>query len=282
MFIGRCFVPIHPDSAPSGGAQKCDAPASAHVNVRGLRVFLDRRGKGRPILYLHSDRGGAWNNFLGGLSSRYDVLAPDHPAFGRSDVPDWFDNIHDLAYFYLDFLEQLKLTNVHIVGAGLGGWIACEVAIRSTQRLASLTLIDSYGLRVVGTKRPDVFLWTREETVRNLYNEQSFADATLAKEMTDEDLDLYNKTRHAAARVGWAPRFYDPHLAKWTHRIDIPTLIAWGREDKLLPVSYAEEFKRAIPHAELAIFDRSGHVPHIEELDNFTTVLDAFIKGTGK
>lgn len=267
----------HQHEAPSVTAS---ASPGSMTEIAGVRVYLRRQGKGQPVLFLHSDRGGGWPELLQRLATQYDVLAPDHPGFGRSDVPPWFDNIHDLAYYYLDFLAELDLHDVHVIGAGLGGWLACEIAIRSSQRIRSLTLIGSYGLRVVGTMRPDVFLWTREETVRNLVVDQSLADAAIGQEMSDEDFDFYQKSRHAAARVGWAPRFYDPHLAKWMHRIRVPTLITWGRQDKLLPVAYVEEFKRLLPHADVQIFEHSGHIPFVEEVDGFESRLQGFFKGT--
>ena len=89
------------------------------------------------------------------------MIAPEHPGFGESDTPDWLDNIHDLAYFYLDVLDALKLDDVHLVGNSLGGWIAAELAVRSTERLASLTLAGSAGLYVPGVAQVDPFLRQR-------------------------------------------------------------------------------------------------------------------------
>ncbi len=91
---------------------------TTNPNIRGCRIALRRGGKGRPLLYLHgADADPAVLPFLTELAAHYDVLAPEHPGFGRSDEPDWLENIHDLAYFYLDFLEQMKLENVFVVGS---------------------------------------------------------------------------------------------------------------------------------------------------------------------
>ena len=73
------------------------------------------------------------------LAEKHRVLAPEHPGFGRSQIPDWMMGIGDLAYFYLDFIEKLDLENVHLVGHSLGGWTAAEIAVRNTSRLKSLT-----------------------------------------------------------------------------------------------------------------------------------------------
>src|SRR6476646_7752515 len=99
--------------------------------VSGCNIGLMRGGTGRPLLVLHGASGaGAWLPFMASLADTYDVIVPEHPGFGASDTPDWLDTVHDLAYFYLDFLDQLDLQNVHLVGISLGGWIAAELAVR--------------------------------------------------------------------------------------------------------------------------------------------------------
>ncbi len=102
------------------------------VAVRGCRIRLMRGGAGDPLIYLHGASGASWLPFLQTLSKHFDVIAPEHPGFGESDTPDWLDTIHDLAYFYLDLFDALQLTDVHLVGNSLGGWIAAELAVRST------------------------------------------------------------------------------------------------------------------------------------------------------
>ena len=68
-----------------------------------------RGGKGPPILFLHGAGGaGIWLPFMTALSEHYDVIVPDHPGFGRSDTPQWLDQLSDLAYFYLDLIEALN------------------------------------------------------------------------------------------------------------------------------------------------------------------------------
>ena len=84
------------------------------------------------------------------------MIVPEHPGFGASDTPDWLDNVPDLANFYLDFLDQLDLTEVDLVGFSLGGWIAAELAVRNTRRLDSLTLVGRAGIHVEGRRRRSI------------------------------------------------------------------------------------------------------------------------------
>ena len=87
-------------------------------------------------------------------------------AFAASDTPDWLKGIGDAAYFYLDFLEQLGLASVHLVGGSLGGWIAAEVAVRNCGRIATLNLIAPFGVRRKGVAFGDIFMWTPEENLQ--------------------------------------------------------------------------------------------------------------------
>src|SRR6266481_2288964 len=105
------------------------------ISIGGCRIRLMRGGSGAPLLFLHGGGGiGIWLPCMARLAKKFDVIVPEHPGFGASDTPDWLDNIHDLAYFYLDVLDQLDLRAVHLVGVSLGGWIAAQLAIRSTRR----------------------------------------------------------------------------------------------------------------------------------------------------
>ncbi len=71
------------------------------------------------------------------MAEQHEVIVPEHPGFGKSDNPPWLRNVGDLAMHYLDFLETLGHARVHLAGHALGGWIAAEVAVRNTSRLAA-------------------------------------------------------------------------------------------------------------------------------------------------
>jgi pimeloyl-ACP methyl ester carboxylesterase len=249
------------------------------IELLNCTVRYRRSGSGPPLLFLHGSSGiPGWTPWMARLAVHFDVIVPDHPGFGSSDTPAWFDNIHDLAYYYLDFMKALGLRDVHLVGHSLGGWIAAEVAIRCASNLSTLTLVSAAGLRIPGVERVDVFLLAPEDVPRELYFDQKFADAILERPKTDEQVDLELKNSYSFARVGWQPRLHDPHLEKWLHRIDIPTLLLWGDADKLVPPQHAAEFKRLIPQASVEIIERCGHIPQVEQTDAFLRAVTTFIE----
>lgn len=252
------------------------------VDIRGCRVNVLRGGTGEPLLFLHGGGGGGiWHPFLDQLARRFDVIAPEHPGYGRSDTPPWLDNMSDLAYFYLDFLATLKLERVHLVGHSVGGWIAAELAVRSTGRLKTLTLVSSAGLHLKNVPQIDAFLQNEEQGLRDFFHDPAIADRMLSQPVSPEQADIALKNRFTTAKLVWQPRGYDPHLHKWLHRIDVPTLILWGASDRLLPPAYADEFRRLIPGSRATVIPACGHLPNIEKADEFVSAISGFAAGAG-
>lgn len=254
-----------------------ESGAQRAVRVKNCQVAYMRAGAGPPLLFLHDGYGQRrWEPFMAALAEHYDVIVPDHPGFGRSDIPDWLDNIHDLAYFYLDFLTALDLRDVHLVGHAFGGWLACEIAVRNATALATLTLVAPSGLRVLGLRKRDVFLMTREAIVAESFHNPPITAAILASPSSDDAVDVEIKNAAMYARLAWQPRLYDPHLAKWLDRIHTPTMLLWGDDDRIIQHAYADEFARLIPSARVETIRDCGHVPQIEMPDRFVHAITNF------
>ena len=249
------------------------------TTVKDCRIRIMRGGSGQPVLFLHGGGGlPSWLPFLARLAEKFDVIVPEHPGFGQSEMPTWLDSVSDLANFYLDFLEELDLQQVHLVGHSLGGWIAADLAVRNTSRLASLTLISSGGIHVEGIEPVDTFLSNDEQRVRNLFYDQKLAHEALARTRRPELEDVLLKNRATTARLVWQPRSYDPQLQKWLHRIRVPTLLLWGDHDRLFPKEYALAYERLIPSARVVIVADCGHLPHVEKAEACATALEAFLE----
>ena len=251
--------------------------STSAIAVRGCRIRLMRGGAGSPLVILHGATGANWSPFMMELAKQFEVIVPEHPGFGESDTPDWLDTIHDLAYFHLDLLKELKLDGVHLVGISLGGWVAAELAVRSTQQLASLTLAGAAGLYVPGVEQMDPFLCSDEQRLRAFFYDQHRADETIVRALRPENEDAALKNRTIVAKLTWQPRAHDPHLHKWLHRIDVPTLLVWGDHDRMFPKEHAFAYQRLIPNAKVTIVPECGHVPHIEKPDVFAAEIEAFL-----
>lgn len=247
------------------------------VTVDGATIRLFRGGSGPPLVFLHGAGGHTgWMAFLEELSGQFEVFAPEHPGFGQSDDPPWLDTVADLAYFHLDLLAALGLDRVHLIGTSLGGWIAAEMAVRNTARLASLTLVCAVGITADGSPIDDIFRMPAEENLRRYYADQERAARRLA-DMGKIDIEVAVKTRATVTRLAYRPRFHNPDLPKWLHRIDVPTLLLWGAEDGLVPPRFGEAYRALIPGSRLVVLPGAGHAPFDEQKDAFLAAFRDFI-----
>lgn len=253
---------------------------SETIKISGCNTAIMQGGSGPTLLFLHGAGGaGAWAPYMDALAENFEVIVPTHPGFGASDTPDWLDNMSDMAYFYLDLMKQLDLTDIHVVGTSLGGWLAMEIAVRSTDRIKSLTLGSPAGIHVQGVPKGDIFLWDPETRVRNSFVNQEMADARLAVVPSEEEADIALKNHFTTAKLAWQPRFYNPDLRKWLHRIDVPTMIMWGDSDKIFPLPYGNALKELIPGAQLRVIAECGHLIHQEKTDEFIAGVNAITQG---
>ncbi len=255
-------------------------PASLQIN--GIRIESIEKGNGRPLLFLHPGIGiDPAAPVLDRLAERARVIAPSHPGFGGSEQPRSFSTIDDLAYFYLDLLDELDLAGTTVVGVSLGGWIAAEMAVKSTQRLSGLVLANAVGIKTSGRENRDIidiFALTEQE-----FNELAYFDPAIQERdyntMPDADVRIVARNREATARYGWSPYLHDPKLKGRLHRIRIPTLFLWGTADRVLSQAYGRAYCAAIPGARFEMIERAGHFPHIEQPDDFARRVLTFMEG---
>jgi pimeloyl-ACP methyl ester carboxylesterase len=250
------------------------------ITVGGAKIRMLRGGRtdAPPLVFLHGAGGHTgWMGFLDALAQDFAVYAPEHPGFGRSDDPPWLDEVGDLAYFYLDFLQALGLEGAHLMGTSLGGWIAAELAVRDLARLASLTLVGAVGITADGKPIDDIFRMPDEENLRRFYADPARAARRLG-DMAKIDMTLAAKNRTTVTRLAYRPRFHNPNLAKWLHRIAVPTLLVWGDKDGLVPPKFGEAYRDLIPGSRLVVLENAGHAPFDEQKDAFVAAFRDFLR----
>src|SRR5919197_4837206 len=145
------------------------------VTINGANIELVRRGKGRPILFLHPHIGLHGSDaFIGRLAEHGEVIVPSHPGYGHSDLPPGMSTVDDMAYLYLDLLDALNLRDVTGVGASLGGWLAAEIETKSTERIARLVMMGAVGVKLGPRDKSDIV--DIFATPRNRWEGLSFRD----------------------------------------------------------------------------------------------------------
>ena len=255
------------------------------LTVQGIPLEVIRKGSGRPLLILHGGGGiEATAPYLDQLAEQVEVIAPSHPGFGRSPLPDRFESIADLAYLYLDLLRTLDRPDAILMGYSMGGWVAAEIAVRCTHHFSQLILVDPVGIKVGDRETrdiPDIFAMPFEQLQGLLYSDQSRPPLDL-QALSDEELTIYFRNREALALYAWEPYMHHPSLRERLHRVDRPTLVIWGEGDGLVSRAYVEAYQAAIPGAQLAVIPQAGHRPYLEQPEIFVEHVRTFLRQTGK
>jgi pimeloyl-ACP methyl ester carboxylesterase len=252
---------------------------SRHITISGVALEIEEKGQGRPILFLHPGEGLQPNRpWLDKLAENYHVVAPHHPGFGASALPDWVGTVDDLAYLYLDLAAELKLANAVLAGNCFGGWVAAEMAVRNTARFAGLLLVAPLGIKVGGVLDRDIIdmhAIPRSEFLRRAWADPTKGEIDYTK-LSDTELAGVARGRESLAVLGWKPYMHNPRLKRWLHRIDIPTHLIWGEQDGIVSTAYGEAWKAEIPGASMETIPNAGHYPHWEQVDAFSSRVRAF------
>jgi pimeloyl-ACP methyl ester carboxylesterase len=252
------------------------------LDVGGVAVDPQRLGTGEPVLFLLGVQGlgvppGSLPPFLDAWAERFDVLAPSHPGFGRSQRPSWFDCTADLADHYGDLLDALGLKSVRLVGHSFGAWVAAEWAARAPWRIDRLVLANPLGVWLPGVSEstPNIFMYSPQEVV-----EISYADAARGADVIPTDMaqsEQWFADWSSLSLYGWSPYLHDPKLIHRLHRITAPTLIIGGERDRIVPVAHVEAFHQRIRGSQLTVVPGAGHALPIERAKEFGAMALEFL-----
>lgn len=238
------------------------------VSVAGIDLEVTERGSGAPIVYLHGGGGIAADlRFIDLLAQSHRVIAPSHPGFGRSALPDWLDSVDDIAHVHLELMDRYGLGRVDLIGMSVGGWIAAEMATKSPERLRHLVLIGPVGVKTGPVDKldlPDIFALPQDKMQKLLYHDPDKMRPDV-KSMTDEQIGIMVRNRETMALIGWEPFLHNPKLKHRLHRVNVPTLFLRGVSDGVVTADYIERYARLIPRAKSETIPAAGHAPQVEQ-----------------
>jgi pimeloyl-ACP methyl ester carboxylesterase len=254
----------------------------ATVTVAGTEVHFYCGGEGPPLLLLHSGEGNpGWLMHHTAFAEHFRVYAPTHPGFGRSPLPDWITSVNDLAVFYLWMLDVLGLDRLRLLGHGMGGWLAAEMATVCPHVVDRLVLVDAAGLKPQHSTILDIFLLTPLEIrAATFHDPQQIPEwqRLYGQAPTPEDIDRQEAALETMVRLCWKPYMHNPRLPFLLPRLTRPTLIVWGRHDAIMPLECGEMYQRAIADARLETLDACGHCPPLERPQAFVDVVRSFLR----
>ena len=248
------------------------------LDVDGVNVAYRRQGTGEPTLYLHgAGFTRLWLPFHEAMASAVDLIAPEHPGYGETPMPEWLDGFEDLVIHYDSFLEALELDTVHVIGYSLGGWIAAEFATFYPKRLRSLTLITPAGLRVEGHPVERFMAETPEEFWGRVFNDPTNLGHVLPNyEDLDEVVHQYGEAA-TVARLAWE-RQYNLALERRLKRVTAPSLVVRAEQDRLVPDEHAERYAELLPNSRIETVAGTGHAAPVEQPEKTAEVITSFIK----
>jgi pimeloyl-ACP methyl ester carboxylesterase len=254
------------------------------IVVGGAKVAYLKGGKGRPLVVLHSVEGNlGWLRYYDELARNFTVYVPTHPGFAGSDRPEWLESFTDLSRFYLWILQELGLDKATLLGHFIGGWLAAEIAVMSPDTVERMVLVDAAGVRPKHGEITDIFLHGTEGARRLSFSDPSQVpdyELLFGRKPSPEEREAHVINREAATRYCWKPYMHDPSLPMLLPRLrGIPTLVVWGREDKIAPLECGELYQKAINGARLEVIDRCGHFPQLERTADFVRIVMQFLAG---
>jgi pimeloyl-ACP methyl ester carboxylesterase len=269
-----------------------------YTEIMGIRTRYWNVGGQGPALILIHGLGGFIENWLlnvPALSQRYQVWALDLAGFGLSAKSHLPYSISFFVEFLAEFMQEQGLAHAALIGNSMGGGIALQFSVSYPEMVDALVLVSSAGfgsdvapalllaaLPLIGEwlTRPNRRRYRR--VLRGIFYDPSLVNEEMLRlfarmsSIPGGRRALLATLRSLGRQRGFHGRGQASYLAQWGS-ITAPSLIVWGRQDRVLPVRHATVAGKVIPNAQVHIFDACGHVPQIEKADEFNSLVLCFL-----
>ena len=273
------------------------------IGKEPLELHYEAYGQGKPIIFLHGLGGTlyTWRHLVGPLAPHYRLILFDLKGAGKSPKP--FDDkysMFDQAELIYRFIRQNDMRDVTLVGHSFGGGVALLVALKLSQqnpsRLSRLILIDtvSYPQKLPGVIRMlrmplvgwlGLYLIPDKTKVRNMMESMYYDDSKI----NPADVEAYAApltlpgAKYALQQTARQiiPDNIDEIIGTYP-RIKVPTLIIWGREDKIIPLENGVRLHHAISTSQLVVIERCGHDPPDERPEEVEAAMGKFLADHGQ
>ncbi len=283
-------------------AERDDPCRVQYIVLHGARMAYRQAGSGPVLVLLHGIAGSSdtWLPAMRLLAERFTVVAPDFLGHGASDRPSGDYSLGGHASTVRDLLHIIGVERATIVGQSFGGGVALQFAYQYPELCERLVLVDAGGLgrevswmlRLLSLPGVDFLMpvlfpplageWG--DSVLRFLGSHGFRQPRVSemwrsyRSLTESDhRQAFLRTMRSVIDVGGQSV---SALGRLYLAGGLPTLIVWGADDRIIPVSHAFQAQAAMPHSRLVVFEGVGHFPHAEVPDRFVEVLVDFVDST--
>ncbi len=249
------------------------------IPIAGLALRLGRAGAGPPALVLPHDIGAPHQRpFHDALASHFTVLAPSHPGYDGSERPGWLRSVRDVAVVYQRLLAERDLAPVSLVGLGFGGWIAAEMAAMAPRAVRRLVLVGAMGIKPERGEIADQALLSYIDYARLGFADQGAFDRLFGADPPTSLLEQWDLNREMTFRIAWKPYMYNPTLPHLLGGLATPTLVVWGRHDRVVPLECGERYVKSLAGARLEVIEGAGHFVDMEKPRELAQLVSGFLR----
>jgi pimeloyl-ACP methyl ester carboxylesterase len=261
------------------------------IKAGGVKTHYLTSGNGEPVILLHGGGAGVsavhnWQDSMGPLAEAgFSVYAPEVVGFGLTDKPEEGDTVDAKVQHVKDFIDSLCLERFRLVGNSMGGVISLRIGADWAERVESIVLMGSPGVRFVPPPElRQLFAYTPSREKMKAMVETFCYDPSV---VNDEMIEL----RYQMSLLPGAQESYERLMRGMSNtqggamnmeaqlpEINTPTLLIWGKQDKIVPLELGETMVKLLPNARLEVIDKCGHWVQIEHSQTFNKmVIDFFI-----
>ncbi|MGH8264832.1 MAG: alpha/beta fold hydrolase [Steroidobacteraceae bacterium] len=237
-----------------------DGFARIEQDIAGVRTVAYVAGSGPDVVYFHG--GGTWHgfDFARDWIRHFRIVLPYHPNFGESGDAPAINAVHDYVSHYRALFDALRLDSIHLVGASLGARIAAEFAAAYSKRLRSLVLVSPAGLSTPGVLDVDYAAIKHDEWPGYFAVDRKFVQHFWPAKPDAEWVSARGREAQATGRALGTSQPHEFELRKRLQRIGVPTLLLWGKDDRMVPAGHAYTWQALIQDSQVEIIEHAGHL----------------------
>ena len=248
--------------------------------------YLESGDSKKTLVLVHGlgASGDRWARVIPLFAKNFHVVAPDLIGFGRSDKPSEDYTLEFFSNFLNDFFEHTGISDMFMIGSSMGGQIAAVYAVAHPQAIEKLVLVSPAGFMTKSTAALDAYvmaaLYPNRDMAAHAFDLMDGSDIPVDRAIAD---DFVIRMKQHNAKFAFMSTLLGLQNSKLTRSdlqaITAPTMLVWGSDDPVIPISHAENFTVSIPNCQFLTMGGLGHTPYVQDPEAFAKLVLGFFGG---